>query len=680
MKYPVLILAAAVWVGTLAGPTPGAAAPEFGQFGVPAATMETSPPGTVMGPPRADGGFASDAVVQVYVVPSSGGAAVPPGHDLVLAVVFDQQPGWHIHTQAPVVPPELGDADNYIRTSVTPTVAAGVPLEPHAGFTQWPDPVEIDVAFLGEPVKYGVFDGRATAFLPVKVRQDAAPGEYAVEVMVVYQACDDKTCKAPVGYYDFETGEPIDGQVVTVPITVEPLDQLAGDTLTAEQRGRLDAQFADFDASVWEKINAGVRPSEAVQFGLFGWDFEIDPQGVGFVLLLVVAAFGGFLLNLTPCVLPVIPIKIMSLSQSAGSRGKTLLLGVAMAVGVVGFWLAIGGAIAFVSGFGAINELFQRTWFTIGVGVVIAVMAVGMCGLFAVRLPRFVYGVSPKHDSVLGSVGFGVMTAVLSTPCTAPFMGSAAAWATKQPPALTLLTFATIGGGMALPYVVLAAFPALVNRMPRTGPASELIKQVMGLLMLAAAAYFLGVGFSAATNTPPDPPSVLYWWAVAALVAAAGGWLVYKTWRITGSPIKRVVWTVVGLGGIALAVAGGRTLTDGGPIDWVYYTPERFEQAVADDQIVILDFTAEWCLNCKTMEQAVLYSDRVASLQQDADVTFMKVDITSKANVAGKQKLADVGRVAIPALVIFDGDGREVFNGDFYTIDQVLTAVAEARQ
>ena len=112
-------------------------------------------------------------------------------------------------------------------------------------------------------------------------------------------------------------------------------------------------------------------------------------------------------------------------------------------------------------------------------------------------------------------------------------MGAAAAWAATQYPATTLLTFASIGAGMAAPYMALSIFPALVERMPRTGPASELIKQVMGLLMLAAAAYFVGVGLSALVVTPPDPPGKEYWWAVMAFGAAAGFWLAYGTLRIT---------------------------------------------------------------------------------------------------------------------------------------------------
>src|SRR2546422_2213972 len=112
-------------------------------------------------------------------------------------------------------------------------------------------------------------------------------------------------------------------------------------------------------------------------------------------------------------------------------------------------------------------------------------------------------------------------------------MGAAAAWATTEAPAIPLSTFAAIGAGMALPYLLLSAFPGLLKWMPRTGPASEVIKQVMGLLLLAAGAYFLGTGIAGIVATPPDPASPFYWWLVALFVAAAGGYLFWRTLQLT---------------------------------------------------------------------------------------------------------------------------------------------------
>ena len=193
-----------------------------------------------------------------------------------------------------------------------------------------------------------------------------------------------------------------------------------------------------------------VSSAGLVNFDLFGWQFSINTSsGFGWIALLLTAALGGLLLNLTPCVLPLIPIKIISLSHVAQDRRKCFFLGLAMSMGVLVFWTGLGILIALISDFTATNQLFQYPVFTILVGAVIGIMALGMFGFFSVRLPRFIYTLNPQQDSPQGSFGLGILAAVLSTPCTAPFMGAAAAWAATQTPLTTLATFAAIGGGMA---------------------------------------------------------------------------------------------------------------------------------------------------------------------------------------------------------------------------------------
>lgn len=575
-----------------------------------------------------------------------------PGDRRVLAVIMDIDEGFHVNAEASQIP---ASESFLIPTSIELSAQQAGAVA--TGRTRYPPAHEIEADFLVEAKALPVYEGRAIAYIPVTIPPDTPAGELALSVKLRVQACDDKACLMPS---DIEVAAPlsiVDAGADLPP--VEPDEAIFG--------GYDDAEAADPDAAA----------SGAIDF----YFFTLDPSGaIGVTLLLLVAAAGGLLLNFTPCVLPVIPIKVMSLSQSAGGRLRTLILGVAMTVGVVGFWLAIGGAIAGLANFNAVNDLFQRPLFTIGVGVVIAVLAVGMCGVFALRLPNWVYSISPKQESVPGSVGFGVMTAVLSTPCTAPFMGAAAAWATLQPPVVTLATFTAIGIGMALPYLLLAAFPQLVARLPRTGPGSELIKQVMGLLMLAAAAYFVGVGLSTLLVEPPKPPSLMYWWAVAAFLAAAGAWLIIQIWRITASPVKRGAWTVVGLITIAAAGYGGVDLTDRGPINWVYYTPEKFERALDEGNVVVMDFTAEWCLNCKALEHRVLNSESVSTALGERGVVPMKVDITSRSNTRGAAMLAKTGRVTIPLLVVYAPDGSEAFKSDFYTRDQVLAAITEARE
>ncbi len=605
----------------------------------------------------------SDSSSKVRVSAVAAAAQVTPGGDVPVAIIFDHEPGWHIHTNDPQVPPELGEAEYYIKTEIEIDETDAGSLRARLDHIQWPEPETIDVAFLGVPVRYAVFSGKAIAYLPVTVPEDAPLGVTKLDIRVTYQACDDTVCLFPVR-----------GQTLNLEVEIVDADHLPKKAMTVNS-----AIFAGFPIEVWQRIRGGISPAETVAFDLFGASFDLDvSRGLGIALLLAVAMIGGLLLNLTPCVLPVIPIKIMALSQSAGNRLRCFQLGAVMTIGVIVFWLGLGIIVASIAGFSATNQLFQYPAFIIGVGIFIAVMAVGMCGFFFFQPPQFVYAINPNHETYFGSFIFGIMTAILSTPCTAPFMGAALGWATKQAPTISLSTFASIGFGMALPYLVLSAWPGLLQWMPRAGPASELIKQVMGLLMLAAAAYFIGVGVSGLSVDPPDPPSIQYWWAVVSFVVSAGAWLSWRTFQITPSRTNRFLFVGLGVLVVLGSVAGGVRLTDEGPIDWDYYTPERFQQALADGKVVVLKFTAEWCLNCKALEQSVFRDPAVVALFGQGHVIPMKVDLTGN-NELGNQKLSEVGRLTIPLLVVFAPDGTETFKGDFYTVQQVQDAIVAAQ-
>ncbi|MGA1400641.1 MAG: thioredoxin family protein, partial [Phycisphaerales bacterium] len=258
-------------------------------------------------------------------------------------------------------------------------------------------------------------------------------------------------------------------------------------------------------------------------------------------------------------------------------------------------------------------------------------------------------------------------------------MGSAVVWAVTGTITTVLLVFGAVGVGMAFPYLVLAAFPSLVKNMPRTGPASDLIKQVMGLLLLAAAAYFAGAGLSGLMVEPPTPPSRVYWWVVGLVAAGAGLLMLVRTFRITPRVGPRVAFGGLGALILAASLLVAIRMTDKGPIDWTYYTPERLAEAQGEGDVVVLDFTAEWCLNCKTLEATVLATEQVAAALNGEGVVAMKVDLTGN-NEAGNELLRASGRLTIPLLVVLSPSGEEIFKSDAYTPAQVLDAIAAAKR
>ena len=442
------------------------------------------------------------------------------------------------------------------------------------------------------------------------------------------------------------------------------------------------------------------EPSNASPAGTF---FGIALPGGGFGGLLVLGllgAAGGLVLNLTPCVLPVIPIKVMTLSQHAGEhRGKAAMLGFWMALGVVAFWAALAIPVLTLQNFTDPSRIFGIWWLTAGIGLLIAIMSLGLMGMFQINLPQKVYMVNPKADTPWGSFVFGVMTAILGLPCFGFVAGALVPAAITQGTAFVIILFFSMGVGMALPYLVLSIFPQLVNKLPRTGPASELVKQIMGLLLLAAAAYFIGSGLIALVASKPYLAKLLHIWVAALFGIGAGGWLMIKTFEISKKPLNRGVFGIIALiiAAVGLlvanrftsdakeeyeirqaaldeaAISGGLLLTT-----WNDYRPQLMQQAIDEGKVVIQDFTAEWCINCKVLEKTVLGSAAVKAEFAKDDTIMFKVDLTGN-NPEGDQALKDLGRTGIPTLAIY-GPGLETpWVANAYTIDQVVDAITRAR-
>jgi thiol:disulfide interchange protein len=590
----------------------------------------------------------------VEVVPDRAVAA--PGGQLALAVKLRLEDGLHMWT--PDVP----------KPYVPVTMEVLVTGDAKVGPVQWPPASRELVSDAGDGP---IYEGEVVAYVPIILGQTA--GDVTFNVKVRYQACNDEICFRP------STAESQAAVKIELGASAAP----AGGGL-----------FAKFDPKSFALVGADVKvdpppaaatAEEKIVIPVFGLNVEISRgTAAGVVVLLLLSVLGGVILNFTPCVLPVIPLKIMSLQASASQDGKrTLFLGVMMALGVVFFWLAIGLLVVGLKFIGAVNELYRFPWAVLGIGVFIAVMGLGMMGLFSIQLPQSLYNIAPKHDTALGSFGFGIMTAILGTPCFGPFAGGAAGSATTLPTPVAMGIFGGIGVGMALPYLVLAAKPEWIGKLPRTGPGSELIKQVMGLLLMAAAAYFAGTAFIGLSAEYPHLPKVLHWWFVALFVVAAGAWMMFRTFQITRGPVKRAVFSLLAvvLSVAAVSWAVGQTnqakLAEAGDV-WAEYTPAAFEKAIAEGNVVVLDFTAEWCLNCKVIEAAVLHREEVVKALTSPGVVALKADLTA-SEAPGWDKLSELKEVGIPLLAIYGPGLATPYKSNAYTVGVVLEQIEAAR-
>jgi thiol:disulfide interchange protein len=371
-------------------------------------------------------------------------------------------------------------------------------------------------------------------------------------------------------------------------------------------------------------------------------------------------------LNLMPCVLPVISLKIFGFIQQAGqSRQKILRSGIAFAAGIFAWF--IGLALLLIALKAAGRQItwggfqFTNPYFVLALSVIVLVFALNLFGVFEISLPQGVTrgllsSTSGQHEA--GSFFQGLFATVLATPCTAPFLGTALGFAFAQSPAIILLMFVAIATGMSAPYLLLCAQPAWLRFLPKPGPWMLHVKQFMGFLLLATLLFLLYVvgaqrGLEGAI-----------WASCFLLVISVACWMKGAFVLPTASVAKRTVVLVLML---VLVLASGVYFIGGKfhlaniasadsrlPGDWQAFTPERLQAELDQGHFVFVDFTAAWCLTCKFNEANVLETSAVREAFQRHAIVKLKADWTNGDPVITKL-LQQFGRPGVPLYVLYPG-------------------------
>jgi len=390
----------------------------------------------------------------------------------------------------------------------------------------------------------------------------------------------------------------------------------------------------------------------------------------GIFTFLLFGFLGGIILNLMPCVLPVISLKIFSFIQHAGqSRQKILRSGIAFAGGI--FVWFIGLALFLIALKAAGREItwggfqFTNPYFVLALSVIVLVFALNLFGVFEISMPqtatRSVLGWTGAQGDV-GSFFQGVFATVLATPCTAPFLGTALGFAFTQSPAIILSIFFAIAAGMSAPYLLLCAQPAWLRFLPKPGPWMLHVKQFMGFLLLATLLFLLYVlgaqrGLEGAI-----------WASCFLLFVSIACWMKGSFIVATTSFAKRSVVFVLIL--VLLIVSGVYFI--GGKFhsaklasanlqlrgDWQAFTPERLQAELKQGHLVFVDFTAAWCLTCKFNEANVLESAAVREAFQRHAIVKLKADWTNGDPMITKL-LQQFGRPGVPLYVLYRGKSEE---------------------
>jgi thiol:disulfide interchange protein len=415
--------------------------------------------------------------------------------------------------------------------------------------------------------------------------------------------------------------------------------------------------------------------------------------GIGLLLALLLAFVGGLVLNLMPCVLPVLSLKVVGFaSRASGDRAGGLSHGLWYTAGVlVSFW-AIAGTLAALRAGGRLlgwGFPFQDPAVAAAIAILFFVLGLNLFGVFEIGARAAGAGAGLRsRRGWLGAFAGGLFMTVVATPCTAPFMGAALGYAVAQPPLASLAVFTSLGLGVALPYALLSTVPGLARLLPKPGPWMETLKQVMGFPLMAAAAWFVGL---AATLRGAAVIAPLL---VALLAAGLGAWIWGRWGRVDRSRRCRMAAGAAALllvgGSLGFAVVAIRAPTgaEAEPVQtaarlpggaWEAWSPGRVAELVESGTPVFVDFTAAWCLTCRVNEATTLRAPRVIKAFRERGVALLKADWTAR-DPAIARALEGFGRAGVPLYVLYDGEGGEpVLLPEVLTPGIVLAAVEKLR-
>lgn len=398
---------------------------------------------------------------------------------------------------------------------------------------------------------------------------------------------------------------------------------------------------------------------------------DSQPRSVNRILLF--AFLGGLILNVMPCVLPVLSLKVLSFVQQAGEqRARTFALGLVFALGVLVSFAVLATIVVVLQRAG--GELgwgfqFREPRFLVFMSAILLAFSLSLFGVYGINLPgaamQGAYALQSREGPARSFFN-GVLATALATPCTAPLLGPALGYAFTQPATMIYVFFLTIGAGLAFPYVMLAAFPQWLAFLPKPGRWMETFKEFMGFLLLATVVWLMWLFGQTAGGG--DAIIVL---AAFLLCVGFGFWVIGRGFGPLSSRARRratfVLAAIVLVGSYLWfperylrrsveqrAVQQVATEDDG---LWESFSVERVEELVAQKRAVFVDFTADWCLTCKVNEKAVLSQPSVLQSFKDNNVALLKADYTHQPPELTRI-IRSFGRAGVPLYLVFPAGSK----------------------
>ena len=553
---------------------------------------------------------------------------------------------WHVNANVA--------ADEFLKPSSIEISAQGI----HFGEPKWPEPLkEYSEALDLENL---VFKGHFQIKLPIE-GVDNNYDSLTTSATFHYQACDNSICLAP-SKVTFGLNSPgFAGKSGLQPASLKKNDD--------------DIQSAP----------------EIAQ------DHFAEESSAGTLILLLSALLGGIILNLMPCVLPVLSLKLFSLIKQAGeSRKRLLTLGIATTAGILtSFWVLAGIVAVIKAGGGNAGwgMQFQSAGFIAFMVVILTAFAMSFFGVFEIWIPGSAttrMDFTSRKQGFAGAFFTGALLVLLSTPCSAPFLGTAMGFAFTTSTPVLFLFFTAAGVGLALPYMLVSAFPKVLKVFPKPGAWMVTLQKIMGVLLLATVVWLLwivheqagnfGVGIFAAISLSSialsfaigniAPPGVAFFREVLAVGGSVI--LLFVIWFAFASPKYEDEVNA------RFKARSVQLVTEDG---WYRYTPELIEDFAKAGRTVFIDATADWCITCKANEAAVLNREDFRHAMDSLNVALVKADWTRETPEVTKL-LRSMGKSGVPAYAIYPaGDqSKQIVLPELLTTGAIVEKIAGGKQ
>jgi len=617
-------------------------------------------------------------------------ASVKPGQDQDIGIKFNLDPDWHVYWQNP------GDSGE------APRIAWSLPLDIKSGPINWPVPEKIIVGPLAD---FG-YANQVLLISSLKIPEFVSEKPFEIKAKVKWLVCREVcipgsadldlflpiTNSEPLltASHDlFETTRkslptPLPSEIKINTLSLQktfkikisgienlkdvyffPLHPLQIDNFSKEDFSGNELTIKKNEQLTDEpKFLEGVLKVESKSYNIKS-PVVVSVESAPLYLMILFAFLGGLILNLMPCVFPVLSMKVFGFLKNSGeekekirAHARAYMLGI-----LVSFWILVAALLALKAGGQHLGWGFQLQSppFVASLAAILFLFGLNLVGVFEVGGSVMGVGQSlTRKDGFAGDFFTGVLATIVSTPCTAPFMGSAVGFALTQNVLITFIIFTALALGLGTPYVLLAYNPTLGRILPKPGPWMETLKQITAFLIFATVVWLISVVALQA------PTAYLVILMGSLFLMGLAAWVLHRWPQKTFFALALVL--------ISLALIIIKRDDPRSALVWEDFSPAKIETYKGHGRTVFVDFTAAWCISCKVNELVVFSSTEVKEKLKSHNVALLKADWTSEDSVI-TQALADLGRSGVPTYAIFQPEKDPILLPEVITPGIVINAL-----